>query len=74
MAPGKIKLDDYDGDGVMKIDGLMPVSAELFKDIPKWFCGQVVLGRPGAPKPNNHTCSIKLRACRMKNESFLKIV
>ncbi len=28
-----------------------------FKEMPKWFFGQVVFGRPGAPRPKNHTVS-----------------
>ncbi len=32
---------------------------ELVKGIPKWLFGQVFLGKPGAPRPHNHTCSEK---------------
>ncbi len=53
-------------DGKFELGG-MPAGANagplqrvnFFKGIPTWYFCQVVLWRPGAPRPNKHNCSDK---------------
>jgi hypothetical protein len=51
------------------------------KCIPKWFCGQVIFGRPGVPRPKtihfpetSFFLALPPKAARLNNHSFLENV